>query len=135
MLSPVATDAGPHCWDPPEALLLTSTAARPLFDELHDALGQSETASSWLLARLWRLTGGSVGVQDGVDQYFGAEEEQIFGVVTTMPLFLLLRIFSRHSVPQVDPPQLRDVPRTLPRFQGHIVNKLLQPPRTLSGTP
>ena len=128
MLSPVATDAGPHCWDPPEALLLTSTAARPLFDELHDALGQSETASSWLLARLWRLTGGSVGVQDGVDQYFGAEEEQIFGVVTTMPLFLLLRIFSRHSVPQVDPPQLRDVHEPYPGFKDTLLTNFSNHP-------
>lgn len=69
MLPLVATDAGPHDWDAPEVLLLSSTSAWPLFDDLCDTLGPSETASSWLLARLWHLTGGSVGVLDNVEHW------------------------------------------------------------------
>ena len=44
-------------------MLLSSMFAWPLCDDLCDSLSQNRMMSSWLFARLWYLTSGSVGVK------------------------------------------------------------------------
>lgn len=69
MLSLVATQLRESSWDAPHVLLVSSSWAWPLFDELQAHLGQCPSVSSWLLARLWLLTNGAVGVENDTERW------------------------------------------------------------------